>query len=107
MPALPVTHKDQAWQYWQAGLISAANVGIGVNGGSGFPILANLAVRKGYNAIRIQLNHDDSWGLSSEDLFTIATQGWDTTALSTASRPAGGAPRTIQDIAQQLDRILA
>ncbi len=105
MPALPVTHKDQAWPYWQAGLISAANVGLGAHGDGGQPILANLAIRKGYNAIRIQLNHADAWGLSSEDLLTIANQGWDTSAHSTNgfATPA----RSIQQVAQQLDRILA
>ncbi|MGE5451386.1 MAG: glycoside hydrolase family 5 protein [Acidobacteriota bacterium] len=106
MPALPITDKDTAWGHWKAGLLAAANVGLSLNASNVTPTVHNLAIRKGYNALRLQLGAAGPYTLCADDLSVIAAQGWDDTGLTVGSR-SSGAPLTYKQVAAQIDRILS
>lgn len=102
MPALPISDKDSAWNYWKAGLVAAANVGLSLNASSQdtvTPTLRNLALQKGYNAIRLQLAWADKFSVQAADIEKIAANGWNTSQLNTAGVP-------ISTVAAQIDQIL-
>lgn len=106
MPALPISNKDSAWGLWRAGLISAANVGLSLNSSWVTPTLENLAVRKGYNALRLQMGAPAGpFTLNADDVAYIASQGWDDAAPTQGSSHTG-IPTSYSDVAQQIDRIL-
>ncbi|HET8871575.1 MAG TPA: cellulase family glycosylhydrolase, partial [Aquabacterium sp.] len=106
MPALPISNKDSAWGLWRAGLISAANVGLSLNSAAVTPTLHNLAIRKGYNALRLQIGAAAGpFTLSPDDIIAISAKGWDDTTQTQGSAGTGS-PKTYRDVALQIDTIL-
>lgn len=75
MPALPIDRYN-AWDAFKKGRIAATNVGISTDALNSTPILRNLAVKKGYNAIRLWLNYGEFFTLLPEDWRVIANNGW-------------------------------
>lgn len=109
MPAIPL-NRSNAWEFWKTGRVAATNVdNIGVDAPGTTPILANLAVKHGFNAIRYWLN----WGIATnreytllpEDWQRIAWEGWTSTAVT--KRTQGTAdPVTIAMVAAQVQKVL-
>lgn len=107
MPAIPVISSVpslSAWPLWQRGAISAANVTWSVDASDTNAqqtlLLSNLAVAKGYNAIRLVLSAGSSlhgW----VDMGNIATFGW-----SDESQTLLTTDQTIKQIAANIDAIL-
>lgn len=106
MPALPITDKDVAWNHWRTGLVSAANVGLSLNANNVTPTIHNLAIRKGYNAIRLQLAWAGPYSITAEDIAFIATKGWDDSSVTQGSQ-SSATPTTYKQVAIQIDRILS
>lgn len=109
MPAIPL-NRDNAWNNWKQGRIAATNVQLWADAPGSAPILTTLAVKKGYNAIRLWLN----WGivagasnytLRSGDWQHIGWWGWSSTAptLATSADPT---PLTIANIKARVIDIL-
>ncbi len=105
MPALPITDKDAAWGYWKAGLVAAANVGLSLNASGVTPTIHNLAIRKGYNALRLQLAWAGPYSITADDIAVIATKGWDDTSITLGSQNTD-VPTSYKQVAEQIDRIL-
>ncbi|HEX5355500.1 MAG TPA: cellulase family glycosylhydrolase [Aquabacterium sp.] len=86
MPALPISRAN-AWAYWSKGLIAATGVYLEADApdfpGSG--LLANVALKRNHNAIRLWLNGAKPYNISQQDIINIALspRGWDDTALIT------------------------
>lgn len=106
MPALPISDKDTAWSYWKAGQVSAANVGLSLNADSVTPTIHNLAIRKGYNALRLQLAWAGPYSITAEDIAAIAVKGWDDTGITRGSQGTN-TPTTYQQVAAQIDHVLS
>lgn len=103
VPVLPGVSGFDGWSLWQRGRITAANVtwsadASDTNAEQNY-ILSQLAVGKGYNAIRLVLSagsSDAAW----DDMYTIAVNGWDSSVTLTQ----GGQP--ISEIRDNITNIL-
>lgn len=85
MPSTKI-NRDNCWDAWSAGRIAAANVGIDINSPKLHATLANLAINRGYNAVRLWLAWGGAYSLSEADFITVAqdTNGWNSTQLNAA-----------------------
>ncbi len=101
---MPVSkiNRNNCWEAWSAGRIAAANVALDVNDTAIHPILANLAINKGYNAIRLWLAWADAYTLSEADFIAIANDanGWNSTQLNAVGT------KTYAQIAARITEIL-
>jgi hypothetical protein len=95
-------NRDNCWDAWSAGRIAAANVTLDVGNAAIHPILANLAINKGYNAIRLWLTWAGSYTLSEADYIAISqdAKGWDSSQLNKAGA------KTYAEIAARITDIL-
>jgi hypothetical protein len=88
MPALPV-NRTNAWECWKTGRIAATNIdnmGVDAPGNqSTNSILRNLAIKHGYNAIRLWFHSappvaGKDYSVLGQDMIKIGEKGWaDTT----------------------------
>lgn len=115
MPAVPL-NRSNAWEYWKTGRIAATNIGnLGIDAPDTQSILRNLAIKHGYNAIRLWLNwgwSDKEYTLLTADWRVIANNGWTDTSFTARSVVLYGANPThpyaarIDDVRKQVQRIL-
>ncbi|RTL30386.1 MAG: hypothetical protein EKK47_10715 [Burkholderiales bacterium] len=108
MPSMPIT-RDTAWDYWSRGLIAAANIDLTIesfssadsNDPNGYSrkVLANLTLKRNYNAFRLWFGYADRFSIYAKDIVAIALYGWDSTVAT-----SGG--NTIAGVAAQVTNIL-
>lgn len=83
---MPVSkiNRDNCWDAWNAGRIAATNIGLDAIDPAAHPILTNLAINKGYNAIRLWLTWAGEYSLYEADYIAIAqdANGWNSTKLN-------------------------
>jgi len=109
MPAVPL-NRTNAWEYWKTGRIAATNIDNLSIGAPGTPsLLRNLAVKHGYNAIRLWLGWAVSDGgkdysVLGPDWITIGNKGWADTGFTARTAASGGT--RIDEVAQQVQRVL-
>lgn len=86
MPALPISRAN-AWAYWSRGLIAATGVFLEADAPDtpGSSQLANVALKRNHNAIRLWLIGAGQYNINQQDIVNIALspKGWDDTTLIT------------------------
>lgn len=101
---MPVSkiNRDNCWTAWNAGRIAAANVAMDINSDKVHATLANLAINRGYNAVRLWLSWADAYSLREADFIAIAqdANGWNSTRLN-----ANGT-KTYAQIATRINEVL-
>lgn len=105
MPAIPVS-RNNAWTYWSKGLIAATNIDMSADATDATKIMANLAIKRGHNAVRLWFGWAGDFTILDADVNVIATsaEGWSSTQLITQAY--GRAHCTIANVATQLTRLL-
>lgn len=105
MPSIPV-NRQNAWTYWSKGLIAATNLDMSAEASSSTKVLANLAVKRGHNAIRLWFGWAGRNSILESDITTIAqsSAGWDSTAMT--SQAWGDTTVTYAAVAAQITNIL-
>jgi hypothetical protein len=105
MPSLPVT-RSNAWTYWSKGLIAATNLDMSAESTDSTKVLANLAIKRGHNAIRLWFGWAGRNSILESDITAIAqsSAGWDSTAMT--SQAWGDTTVTYAAVAAHLTKIL-